>query len=52
MRVKACKEGEYTNSTFFYMYLGAKYMRLPNFWKVTKMYNPLAILSWDPMASI
>ena len=25
--VKARKQGDYTNSKFFYMYLGAKYMR-------------------------
>ena len=37
----ACKEGDYTNSTLFYMYFGAKYMRMPRFWKIPKMYNPL-----------
>ena len=34
--VKACKEGDYTQSTYFYMYLVAKYMRWPNFWKAPK----------------
>ena len=38
--------------TLFYMYLGAKYMTVPKFRKIPKMYNPLGILSWDPMASI
>ena len=37
---------------YFYMYLGAKYMRIPKLWKIPKMYNPLGILSWDPIASI
>ena len=50
--IKACKEGDYTKRTFFYMYLGAKYMRMPKFWKIPKMYNPLGILSCNPMASI
>ena len=39
--VKACKEGDYTNLTNFHMYLVAKYMRLPNFPKAPKVYNPL-----------
>ena len=50
--VEVCKEGDYTNSIIFYMYVGGKYMRLPIFWEIPKMYNPMGILSWDPMASI
>ena len=50
--VKASKEGDYTNSTYFYMHLGAKYMRLPNFGTAPKMNNPLGQLSWDPMAGL
>ena len=33
------------------MYLGAKYTKLPSFWNVLKMHNPLGLLSWYPMAS-
>ena len=29
--VKVLKEGDYTNSTYFHMYLAAKYMRMPKF---------------------
>ena len=56
-----CKEEDSTNSTCFYMYLGAKYMRLPNFlsawdctifWEIPKAYYPLSIFIWDPMASV
>ena len=43
--VKACKEGDYTNSTYFYMYLVGKYMRLPIFWKTPKICNPLGMLT-------
>ena len=50
--MKACKEVSYTNSTYLSMYLVAKYMRLPNFWKTPKMYKPLGILSGDPMAPL
>ena len=38
--------------TYFYMYLGTKYTRLPSFSNVLKMNKPLGILSWDPMASL
>ena len=37
---------------YFYMYLVAKYGRFPNFWKTRKVYNPLGILSLDPMSPI
>ena len=50
--VKACKEGDYTNSMYFYTHLVAKYMRLPNFGKTAKIYNLLGMLSWDPIAPI
>ena len=49
--VKVCKEGNHTDSTYFYMYSGAEYMRMPSFWNFSKVYHPLGILSWDPMAS-
>ena len=32
------------------MYLVTKYMRLPDFRKTPKIYNPLGMLSWDPIA--
>ena len=32
----ASQEGDYTNPMYFYLYLVAKYMRLPNFWKTPK----------------
>ena len=48
--VEACKDGDYTNSTYFYIYLIGKYMRLPNSWKAPKMYNPLGMLCSDPIA--
>ena len=49
--VEASKEGENANSTYFYTYFGAKYVRLPISWKTLKINNPLDLWSWDPLAS-
>ena len=45
------QRGRKRNSTYFYTYLDAKYVRLPIFWKTLKMNNPLGLWSWDPLAS-
>ena len=39
------------NSTYFYTYLDAKYVKKRTSWRTLKMNNPLGLLSWDPLAS-
>ena len=46
--VKVCKEGDYTNSTYFHMYLGAKYMRLPVFLENPKNVQPFGHIELGP----
>ena len=45
------QRGRKHNSTYFYTYLDAKYVRLPISWKTLKINNPLGLWSWDPLAS-
>ena len=39
------------NSTYFYTYLDAKYVKKCTSWRTLKMNNPMGLLSWDPLAS-
>ena len=49
--VEASKEGEYANSTYFYTYLDAKYVKKCTSCRTLKINNPLGLWSWDPLAS-
>ena len=49
--VEACKGGANANSTYFYTYLDAKYVKKRTSWRTLKINNPLGLWSWDPLAS-
>ena len=49
--VEASKEGENADSTYFYTYLDAKYVKKRTSWRTLKINNPLGLWSWDPLAS-
>ena len=43
--------GANANSTYFYTYFDAKYVKKCTSWRTLKMNNPLGLWSWDPLAS-
>ena len=43
--------GANANSTYFYTYLDAKYVKKRTSWRTLKINNPLGLWSWDPLAS-
>ena len=49
--VEASKGGANANSTYFYTYLDAKYVKKRTSWRILIINNPLGLWSWDPLAS-
>ena len=49
--VEASMGGANANSTYFYTYLHAKYVKKRTSWNTLKINNPLGLWSWDPLAS-
>ena len=43
--------GANANSTYFYTYLDARYVKKCTSWRTLKINNPLGLWSWDPLAS-
>ena len=43
--------GANANSTYFYTYLDAKYVKKRTSWRTLKINNPFGLWSWDPLAS-
>ena len=43
--------GANANSTYFYTYLDAKYVKKRTSWRTLKINNPLGLWSWNPLAS-
>ena len=43
--------GANANSTYFYTYLDAKYVKKRTSWRTLKKNNPLGLGSWDHLAS-